>query len=96
MYNKNLTKIDIIKDLSNKTGFSKNYSKKIVDSLVKYLILNIKSGSFSLKNVGKFNIIYKKQRIGRNPKTKKEFIISARNSISFTPSKNIKIKQTYG
>ncbi len=90
MYNKNLTKIDIIKDLSNKTGFSKNYSKKIVDSLVKYLILNIKSGSFSLKNVGKFNIIYKKQRIGRNPKTKKEFIISARNSISFTPSKNIK------
>tara|TARA_B100000575_G_C22641422_1_gene395009 strand:+ start:281 stop:556 length:276 start_codon:yes stop_codon:yes gene_type:complete len=90
VYNKNLTKIDIIKDLSNKTGFSKNYSKKIVDSLVKYLILNIKSGSFSLKNVGKFNIIYKKQRIGRNPKTKKEFIISARNSISFTPSKNIK------
>ena len=90
MYNKNLTKIDIIKDLYNKTGFSKNYSKKIVDSLVKYLILNIKSGSFSLKNVGKFNIIYKKQRIGRNPKTKKEFIISARNSISFTPSKNIK------
>ena len=90
MYNKNLTKIDIIKDLSNKTGFSKNYSKKIVDSLVKYLILNKKSGSFNLKNVGKFNIIYKKQRIGRNPKTKKEFIISARNSISFTPSKNIK------
>ncbi len=90
MYNQNLTKIDIIKNLSNKTGFSVNYSKKIVDSLVKYLILNIKSGSFNLKNVGKFNIVHKKQRIGRNPKTKKEFIISARNTIKFTPSKNIK------
>ena len=90
MYKKNITKIDIIKDLSIQTGFPKSYSKKIVNSFIQILISNIKLGNLNLKNVGKFNCVHKKERIGRNPKTKKEFVITARKSIIFTPSKNIK------
>jgi integration host factor subunit alpha len=86
--NKKIKK-DLIKDITFKTGLSSNVSKKIFDDLVNILIQNIKKGSLVLKNVGSFKIIEKKERIGRNPKTKKEFIISARKTVSFTPSKKI-------
>ena len=88
MLNKKLKK-DLIKDITFNTGLSSNVSKKIFNDLVNILIQNIKKGSLVLKNVGSFKIIEKKETIGRNPKTKEEFIISARKTVSFTPSKKI-------
>ena len=40
-------------------------------------------------------ILFTKTKNWKKPKTKKEFIISARNTIKFTPSKNIRIKQAF-
>tara|TARA_B100001057_G_scaffold220210_1_gene220611 strand:+ start:7886 stop:8179 length:294 start_codon:yes stop_codon:yes gene_type:complete len=85
----NYKKIDIIKNLSENTGFSNNLSKKLINDLLDAIIQNICLGNLNLKNIGSFRVIKKKQRVGRNPKTKKEFIITARNSISFTPSKKL-------
>ena len=92
MIKNNLKKKDIIKSLSFKTGFSLNYSKKLINDLIEILITNIKSGDLNLKNIGTFRIINKKERIGRNPKTKEEFIITSRKTISFTTSKKISEK----
>ncbi len=89
MYKKNFKKKDIVKNLTDKTGFSFNFSEQLINDLIKILIINIKSGSLNLKLVGSFKLIKKKERMGRNPKTKEEFIISSRKSISFTPSKKI-------
>ena len=89
MFKKNLKKQDIIKNLSIKSGFSTNLSKKIVNDLIEEMIGVIRSGNLYLKNIGSFKLIYKSERIGRNPRTKEEFVIKARNSIKFTPSKNI-------
>ncbi len=89
MLKKDFKKIDLVKDLSLKTGYSQNYSKKIVDDLINIFIQNIKSGNLNLKNIGSFKLLNKKERIGRNPKTKEEFIISSRKSLSFTSSKKI-------
>ena len=89
MFKKKLKKKDIIDNLGKKTGFSLNLSKKLINDLVIILIEDIKSGSVNLKNVGSFKLIKKKERVGRNPKTKEEFIISSRKSISFTTSKKI-------
>ena len=90
--NKNIKKIDIIKSLSIKTGFSLQYSKRLIEDLIYILIDNIKSGGLNLKNIGTFKIIHKKERLGRNPKTMKEFAISSRQSISFIASKSILAK----
>ena len=84
-----MIKNDIIKTLCDKTGYSQAFSKKLIDDLIKIVINNIKIGKLTLKNVGSFKIINKKERIGRNPKTKEKFIISARKTVSFTPSKKI-------
>ena len=89
MKSKNIKKIDFIKNLSLKTGFSENYSKKIISELISIFSSQIKNGKLNLKDLGVFKIKNKKERIGRNPKTKEQFIISARKSISFTPSQKL-------
>ena len=89
MIRKNLTKRDIIKNLAFKTGFPFIYSKKLLSDLIEIIIQNIKNNNLILKNIGSFKIINKKERIGRNPKNKQKFIISARKSVSFGPSKKL-------
>ena len=92
MFNKNLIKEDIIKFLSNKSGFSNILSKKLINDLIEIIIMNIQKGNFNLKNLGSFKIIYKKERVGRNPKTMEEHIISSKKTISFRPSEKISKK----
>ena len=88
MTKKNFNKENLYKLLSEKTGFSALLSKKIINDLIKTIIVEIKNENFNLVNLGKFKIILKKDRLGRNPKTKQTFIINKRKSISFTASKN--------
>ena len=87
--NKNLTKREIANNISSKTGYSIQYSKKLVNDIIDILIHNFKKKKFKIKNLGTFKLIKKKERLGRNPKTKQEFIIKSRNSLSFKASKNI-------
>ncbi len=90
MLNNNFKKIDLIKKLSSETGFSSNLSKKLINDFIQIIIVNIKTGYLNLKNIGTFKIINKNERVGRNPKTKVEYIISSRKTIKFIPSQKIK------
>ena len=87
MKNINFKKDEISKDLSQNIGYSSNYSKKLINDLLDCMIENICSSDLKLKNFGSFKILNKSKRIGRNPKTKEEFIIHSRKSLKFTPSK---------
>tara|TARA_A100001388_G_C28684151_1_gene457883 strand:+ start:20 stop:307 length:288 start_codon:yes stop_codon:yes gene_type:complete len=89
MIKKNLSKIEISKNLSNSKGYSLLFSKKIVDDLINVLVEIIKEKNLIIKNIGNFKLIQKKERIGRNPKTMEKFMISKRKIISFKPSKNL-------
>ena len=93
MVQKNFTR----KNLSNKIykvlGFSKNFSRKIVDDFFETLVSElIKSNRVKISSFGTFKIINKKERIGRNPKTKIEAKISPRKVVKFKPSMFIKEK----
>ena len=55
--------------------------------LIEELIQNKK---VKISNFGTFILRYKKSRLGRNPKTLKQSIISERNVILFKPSKDLK------
>tara|TARA_B100000963_G_scaffold354468_1_gene371054 strand:- start:3320 stop:3616 length:297 start_codon:yes stop_codon:yes gene_type:complete len=92
VFKENITKFHLIKELKRKTGFSSNFTKKIINELLEILIKEIINGNLNLKNIGTFKIIHKNQRIGRNPKTNEEFIITPRKVISFTPSKKLSDK----
>ncbi len=79
------------KNLSNKIyqnlGFSKNFSSKIVDNFFETLVSEIlKSDKVKISSFGTFKVINKKERIGRNPKTKVEAKITSRKVVTFNPS----------
>ena len=88
MISDNITKIDFSKNISDKTGFPISFSKKIDDLIIIYNEM-IRGNNLVLKNIGTFKLSTKKQRIGRNPKTKEEFLISKRKSVRFAVSKNL-------
>ena len=87
----NLTKKDIINAIYMQIGFSKKIADNLFDDIIESIIENlIEHKKIKISNFGTFSIRQKKLRIGRNPKTKEEKIISARNVVLFKPSKEFK------
>ncbi len=87
----NLTKKDIINSVYMQLGFSKKTIESILEDMLNILFVNIKKNKkINISNFGTFELRYKKQREGRNPKTKEIKIISARNVILFKPSKYLR------
>ena len=79
------------KNLSNKIyqnlGFSKNFSSTIVDNFFEIMATElIQSNKVKISSFGTFKVINKKERVGRNPKTKVEAKISERKIVKFKPS----------
>ena len=85
----NLTKKEISKKIHTQVGFSLQYIEEITNDIIKVLMVNIKKKQINIKNFGKFKVIFKKERIGRNPKNNRIHKISARNSLSFIPTKKL-------
>ena len=84
-----LKKIELSKSLSNNTGYSLKFSQKLINNLLESFNINIKNGYLIIKKLGTFKVVSKKERIGRNPKTKETFVINSRKSISFISSKKL-------
>ncbi len=90
---KNLKKKEIINSIYMQLGYSKKLIENILEDIFEILLISLKeNGKVKISNFGTFTLRYKKSRIGRNPKTKKETIISERNVILFKPSKFLKNK----
>ena len=72
-------------------GFSKKISANLLEDILDTILNNlIKYKKIKLSNFGTFSLRTKKSRVGRNPKTKEEKIISKRNVVLFKPSKEFK------
>ena len=93
MRNKNFTRKDISNKIYKNLGLSKNLSSKIVDDFFESIILEIiKSSKMKLSSFGTFSTLQKRERLGRNPKTKVEAKIISRKIIRFKPSLLVKEK----
>ena len=87
----NLTKKDLVNIIYMQIGFSKQMSEHLIDEFFSLITLNLKKKKkLKLTKFGTFFIKSKKSRIGRNPKTKEDKIISERNVVLFKPSKEFK------
>ena len=91
MTNKNFTRKDLSNKIFKNLGFSKNLSSRIVDDFFETLISEIiKLNKFKISSFGTFSVLSKRERIGRNPKTKVEAKIFSRKVVKFKPSLLIK------
>ena len=93
MINKNFTRKDLSNKIYQNLGLSKNLSLKIVDDFFETLIAEIiKSNRAKITSFGTFSVLSKKERVGRNPKTKIQATISSRKVVRFKPSLQFKRK----
>ena len=86
----NFTREDIAECLHTDFGLTKKDCVIFVNDIIDIIIEGLNtSGYVKIHNFGSFKVNRKKSRIGRNPKTMEDVMISARNVLKFKPSKII-------
>ena len=90
---KNFTRNKLAERMNTKLGYSKEEAKEFIEVFLNYIKVNINlKKNIKISKLASFKIVSKKERIGRNPKTGKEALISERKVVSCKFSKNLKNK----
>ena len=84
-----LGKKDIVHNISSETSLLKSTSKVILESFLDIIKSN-KNKKIKISNFGTFYAHVTPKRLGRNPKTKKEYAISKRKTLKFKASSSVK------
>jgi len=93
MTKKNLTRKHLVNKIYHNLGFSKNTSSSLVDDFFESLIYELTdSKNVKISSFGTFKVMNKKERVGRNPRTKVLAKITARKVVKFKPSLLLKSK----
>ncbi len=86
-----MTKADIVEKVYQKIGFSKKEASELVEMVFNNLKDQLHSGEkVKISGFGNFLVRGKSQRIGRNPQTGEQIMISARRVLTFRPSQVLK------
>ena len=86
----NFTREDIAESLHTDFGLTKKDCIIFVNDILDIIIEGLQAkGYVKIHNFGSFKVFRKKSRIGRNPKTMEEVMISERTVLKFKPSKII-------
>ena len=88
-----LTKAQIIESIRSQTGFTKNKSVEIVETLLETIKKSLASGDDVLiSGFGKFCVNGKRERRGRNPATGTDMMLPARRVVTFKWSPDLRDK----
>ncbi len=87
----NLTKKDLVNIVYMQLGFSKQIAEYLIEDFFALIVENIKiQKKIKISKFGTFSLREKKERIGRNPKTKETKVINRRYVVLFKPSKEFR------
>lgn len=93
MTGKTLTRADLAEAVYNEVGLSRNESAEFVESVLDEVCDRLVDGeSVKISSFGVFSLRDKAARIGRNPKTGEEKVITPRRVLTFRPSHVLKDK----
>ena len=86
-----VTKADIAQNLVDRLGFNRLESEEFVKLFFQEIVNGLEEGKdVRISGFGNFLLRDKRQRIGRNPKTGKSAVISARRVVVFRPGLKLK------
>ena len=92
----NITRFHIAESIHNEFGLPKKDCIEFVSDIIDIIIEGLQNtNKVKIHNFGTFIVRNKKSRIGRNPKTKENKIITSRNVVLFKPSKDFKNTVNY-
>jgi integration host factor subunit alpha len=82
-----MTKADLVGNIHTTTGFTKNESADMLETVFSIMKNTLESGEkLKISGFGNFEVKQKKDRRGRNPQTGEEITITARRIVTFKPS----------
>jgi len=88
---KTIKKADIVEHLHSTLGFNKTESKELLETFFDEIAeALIKNKNVKLSGFGNFELINKKERPGRNPKTGEPVTISARKVATFRAGQKLR------
>ncbi|MBQ7673084.1 MAG: integration host factor subunit alpha [Alphaproteobacteria bacterium] len=88
---KTLTRSDIADAIISEFKVSKFNATEIIEDVLEEIASALKNGeAVKISGFGTFSVKQKKERMGRNPKTMEEAVISSRKSLKFRPSPILK------
>jgi integration host factor subunit alpha len=88
---KTITRVEIADAIARKVGLSKQRATQILETALEEMSQGlIKDEQLKLSSFASFNIHKKSKRVGRNPKTGREVMITPRKTISFRASDILK------
>ena len=85
-----LKKLDIICNLKNELNISNNKSREFFESFLKHIKEVSKKHDLKIANFGTFSYAQTPKRLGRNPKTKKTYIINTRKKLNLRVSNHVR------
>jgi len=86
-----MTKLEIAKKICRELSLTRVTAEKAVDVLIDGMKDSlIKNEAITIRRFGTFSIRTKNERVGRNPKTGVEAVISKRKVVQFKPGESFK------
>ena len=81
-----MTKSELIAQVAKTTGLTKVASKEVLDTIMAQITTTLQTkGRITL-----FEVINRKKRIARNPRTNEPAVVKAHNAVKFKVAKNLK------
>jgi integration host factor subunit alpha len=88
-----VTKETIIKRIGEDTGWSRTESKRALHKLLGIMFRTLSNDEdILISGFGKFRVLHKSARLGRNPHTLEEIKLKARKVVSFKASEKLRQK----
>lgn len=88
---KTLTRADIADAIIGEFKVSRFDATEVIEDVLEAIAVALKEGeSVKISGFGTFSVRQKNERMGRNPKTMEEALISSRKSLTFRPSPILK------
>ena len=88
---KPLTKSQLIETLAKKAGTEKKEAKAVLEALTEEIHKTVKKGGeLKLADLGKFKMVHRKARMGRNPQTGEPIKIKAKKAVKCYVAKALK------
>ena len=87
-----VTKKNLVQKIANKKGLHPNDVRNVVQDFLDEMTNSLVEGDrLEFRDFGVFEIVQRKQKIGRNPKNADvPIIIPARKAVKFTPGKKMR------
>jgi integration host factor subunit alpha len=97
MTRKTVTRTEITEALYKEVGLSRDHCHELLDSVLAEITKAlVNNEEVKLSGFASFSTRRKKQRMGRNPKTREDVVIPPRKVVTFRASKNLKDRMNSG